>query len=479
MSAINEEGFYIDESMFDKPGPENGFILINENRLAKTSPTNSPILRNCPNNSCRIVNRDTIYLDRCFRIAHIDNSFLFDPEFAEKMIGRPFCSLFPNTSDAEETASILKRVVAEDASWSLEGVISRHNAAIYARMRLSRISMHSEVRILVSVEDRTEDNRRREVYKKLACMLNILPCGTAEFFPENPEFSPKSQQELLNLLFRSRLAGANDRFLQMHGFNAADDLQHVMFRDLLNVDGMGSGIFEDQHRILFPRVNNDSVGGALVNYEIICNCPNSRIEGFLIICSSATAEIFDEDLSALVETLREERNNISDFAIDLEAKVKDLTRRAEDAKDEADQYSSKLEKTNDALKVLISGIEEQRKAAERKVTDKFKLAVQPILNQLRGESLPHKVAGLLNSLEMQLEKISSEYGGNVFKISHLLTFRELRICELINSGLSSKEIGEILGISPQTIFFHRSNIRKKLGLTGSSGDLASYLKSIG
>jgi DNA-binding CsgD family transcriptional regulator len=33
-----------------------------------------------------------------------------------------------------------------------------------------------------------------------------------------------------------------------------------------------------------------------------------------------------------------------------------------------------------------------------------------------------------------------------------------------------------MGVSPQTIFFHRSNIRKKLGLTGTANELGTYLR---
>ncbi len=39
--------------------------------------------------------------------------------------------------------------------------------------------------------------------------------------------------------------------------------------------------------------------------------------------------------------------------------------------------------------------------------------------------------------------------------SHLLTLRELRICEMINSGLVSKEIAKVLGVFSHTIFLHR------------------------
>lgn len=49
-----------------------------------------------------------------------------------------------------------------------------------------------------------------------------------------------------------------------------------------------------------------------------------------------------------------------------------------------------------------------------------------------------------------------------------LTPTESRVLRLIADGLSTKEIGEQLFVSPRTIEKHRENICQKLGLTGSN-----------
>jgi two-component system nitrate/nitrite response regulator NarL len=51
----------------------------------------------------------------------------------------------------------------------------------------------------------------------------------------------------------------------------------------------------------------------------------------------------------------------------------------------------------------------------------------------------------------------------------LLTTREIEIVKLIANGLSSKEIGEQLHISPRTVETHRANILKKIDSTGVAG----------
>lgn len=479
-----EENFYTNEFLLAKSGPENALIAVSQKRLWNCSPAEDPTdasHRHHPNAILHALKWDIIYLDCAFKITHIENTFLYGTEFAETIIGRPFWSLFPNVSDADQAVSVLERVIAEDAAWILQGPILWNNTVIYARMRTARIGHNSNVRIFVFLEDWTLENRRRLVAERLNDLMRVVTCGIAEFMLEKPVILPNSREEVLRLLFKSRLAGANACFLHIHGFSSIKDVECMEFRDFFSIENLSSDISNDQHHIAFHCRKRETFSGSgetFVNHEVICDCLNGHVRGFFIVCNSPDGERIDEDLSRSVDMLTAETKRISDYAIFLEEKVRETTKRVEESKNEADQYSLKLEKTNDALKILISGIEEQRKAAERKVVDKFKLAVQPILNQLRAESLPLKVSGLLNSLELQLEKIGSEYGGNIFKISHLLTFKELRICELINSGLSSKEIGEILGISPQTIFFHRSNIRKKLGLTGSPNDLASYLKAI-
>ncbi len=50
-----------------------------------------------------------------------------------------------------------------------------------------------------------------------------------------------------------------------------------------------------------------------------------------------------------------------------------------------------------------------------------------------------------------------------------LTPRHLQILKLIGDGKSSAEIGDLLGVSPRTVEFHRASIRKSLGITTEWG----------
>jgi DNA-binding CsgD family transcriptional regulator len=139
-------------------------------------------------------------------------------------------------------------------------------------------------------------------------------------------------------------------------------------------------------------------------------------------------------------------------------------------------YSESLEKTNEALKIIIEGVEEQKKEVETKISHNLNLTVRPILEQLKLQDLPETVNFLIKSLEFNLTNMFSSFGFNIIKDGHLLTPREMRICEMIRSGLSSKQIAKVMEISPQTVLVHRKNIRRKLALGQSRQNLASFLK---
>lgn len=183
------------------------------------------------------------------------------------------------------------------------------------------------------------------------------------------------------------------------------------------------------------------------------------------------------DIKASQEALRASHEALEAYSTSLEAKVMERTRELENSRLELKKYSQSLEKTNEALKIIIEGVEDQKKEVERKISHNLSLSVKPIIDQLKSHELPDTLKFLLSSLEFSLTNIFSSFGFNLVKDGHLLTPREIRICEMIRSGLSSKQIAKVMGISPQTILVHRRNIRRKLSLGKSGQNLASFLKA--
>ena len=80
------------------------------------------------------------------------------------------------------------------------------------------------------------------------------------------------------------------------------------------------------------------------------------------------------------------------------------------------------------------------------------------LVELFGNQHPFKVIGVLETNGRTID-IIPDLGTE--KLS-LLSYRELEILQLIKSGLSSKEVGQKLNITENTVKVHRKNLMKKL-----------------
>ena len=101
----------------------------------------------------------------------------------------------------------------------------------------------------------------------------------------------------------------------------------------------------------------------------------------------------------------------------------------------------------------------------------------PILQMLYMESPPHLEA-YLDLLKRSLEEISSPFVNRLSKKYIKLSPTEIVICNMIRSGLTSKEIAKLRHISPVTVARHREHIRKKLGIANTKTNLSTYLQAI-
>lgn len=164
--------------------------------------------------------------------------------------------------------------------------------------------------------------------------------------------------------------------------------------------------------------------------------------------------------------------------------VVDITERvvAEKAlqkrEEELARQARKLEETNHALKVLLEQRDKDRVEMEENIQANIRNLVQPTLFQLKEESLGPEAGSLVEILETNLDEVTSPFTRNLSERSANFTPKELRVADLIKQGLSSKEIGRLLGITPGAVDFHRNNIRRKMGLVNSKKNLRSYLLSL-
>ena len=161
--------------------------------------------------------------------------------------------------------------------------------------------------------------------------------------------------------------------------------------------------------------------------------------------------------------------------------VRDITERklTEEALRNSEQrlreQKVSLEQKNIALKEILEQIEIEKKRIKDDILIHVDKILLPALEKLRrkGSSLDAKY---IDILRCNLEELTSSFGRKITGFN--LSPREIEICNMIRSGLTSKDISKLLNISRPTIEKHRNNIRKKLVIVSKGINLTSYLQSI-
>ncbi len=78
---------------------------------------------------------------------------------------------------------------------------------------------------------------------------------------------------------------------------------------------------------------------------------------------------------------------------------------------------------------------------------------------------------------LALENTVNQFAASLKKRAIFLTHREKAVLALIVRGVSSKKGGQLLGISPRTIEFHRSNIMQKLDVKNTAALVHAVMRN--
>lgn len=139
--------------------------------------------------------------------------------------------------------------------------------------------------------------------------------------------------------------------------------------------------------------------------------------------------------------------------------------------------TKELEETNIALTVLLKKIREDKRELGHHIAANVRTLVEPYLSKLKKGRLTAEQKVLVDILEANLDEIVSPFTSTLSSKFAKLTPAEIQVANLIKQGMKTKDIAELLNLSPGTIDIHRKNIRKKLGLTNQGGNLQSVLTS--
>jgi len=145
---------------------------------------------------------------------------------------------------------------------------------------------------------------------------------------------------------------------------------------------------------------------------------------------------------------------------------------------ELEVQSQNLEEANVALRVLLKRIETDKKSLEEDVLFNIKDMIFPYIEKLKKTGLSSLQLSYVNIMLSNLKDVISSFPNHLSYKYTDLTPAEIQIANLIKQGKSSKEVSEVLGLSPRTVETHRRNMRKKLGIRSHGTNLRTYLVSI-
>lgn len=139
------------------------------------------------------------------------------------------------------------------------------------------------------------------------------------------------------------------------------------------------------------------------------------------------------------------------------------------------EQASQLKEMRAALRVLMQSREEERMVLEKSVIENIDKLIEPFLSRLEKTRLNEQQRSLVEIIRANLTELTSPFAVKCSSRLDLLSPAEVQIANLIKLGKRTKEIAQILRLSPGTISIHRKNIRKKLELTNRKVNLQTSL----
>lgn len=162
-------------------------------------------------------------------------------------------------------------------------------------------------------------------------------------------------------------------------------------------------------------------------------------------------------------------------------RLKTVEKQLQEARDEQErrvrERTAELEETNIALNVLLAKRERDKENLEHQILSNVAELVEPYLLKLDGSRLTKEQKIYLSILKANIGELTSSLVHNIAAKFTRLTPTEIQVANLVKLGKRTKEIAQIMHLSPGTINIHRKNIRKKLGLTNKKENLQTFLSA--
>ncbi len=174
---------------------------------------------------------------------------------------------------------------------------------------------------------------------------------------------------------------------------------------------------------------------------------------------------------SILQFLRRELANQRFFEQDLNLEKNTLLSQVQQQKEE-------LAEANAALRILLRQRDIEKNELANTLTMRFQREILPHLEKLKQTHLQDKQRHCLNNLAMNLDNIFFPPMQRRPLGHRSFTEMESKIVNLLKQGKTSKEIAQLLRVSPGTIRTHRENIRKKLQITNTKKSLYKTIISL-
>jgi len=155
-----------------------------------------------------------------------------------------------------------------------------------------------------------------------------------------------------------------------------------------------------------------------------------------------------------------------------------LERRVVERTGELVEKTKSLEEVNAALRVLLQQREQDRKEIQESVVHNIRTKVWPYLNRMRNCGLTKEQSDCIGMIENSIVNIVSPFTRGLADRAIGISPAQIRVAEMVRSGMTNKEIADTLYISEGTVRSHRQELRRKLKLTNNKANLRAYLQSL-
>lgn len=140
-----------------------------------------------------------------------------------------------------------------------------------------------------------------------------------------------------------------------------------------------------------------------------------------------------------------------------------------------EERTFELSESNVALSVLLKKREDDRRIFAEQVLSNTTKLVEPFFDRLNDCRLTEQQQVLVDILRANIKELTSPFASHFSSKLVRLTPVEIQVANMVKLGKRSKEIAEIMHLSPGTVNIHRKNIRKKLDISHQKTNLQALL----